>query len=406
MFKIPVSLKVPPYHTEIIAYLQREQPELWRWFAANRFVKDQADAVRLELLKSAYRVDGQSTPRLHGLAHEAAQRLGLDVPISLYHSQRGGEGMNAHLVFLPDQIHVVLHGPLTEVLDDLELRALLGHELAHYLLWTGWDGRFFIADQILTALASDEAADTPQSESLRLFQLYAEIFCDRGAWVACGELLPAVAALVKTETGVRDVNAESYLAQAEEIAGSGASKTAGRTHPECYIRARALKLWEAQAGSAEEQIRGMIEGEVVLSELDLLAQQRTGMETRRLVDALLSCELLQTDALLGHARLFFDGYEAPPTSHADEQLAADLQTSDPHLLDYYCYVLLDFVTIDRELDEASLAAALLLTDRLQMTGRFQEIVRKELSIGKKQLEKLHRDAGKIISQANRKVEAK
>lgn len=400
------GFELPPYHCEIAAYLQSEQPELWRWFASNRPQDDQADAVRLELLKTAYRVDGESTPRLHGLAREASQQLGLDVPITLYHSQRGGDGMNAHLAFLPEEIHIVLHGPLTEMLDDLELRALLGHELAHYVLWTGWDDKFFIADQILAALANDEAADTPQCESHRLFRLYAEIFCDRGARIACGELLPAVGALVKTETGVREVNPESYLKQAEEIAGSDASKTAGWSHPECYIRARALRLWDEQSADADDAIRRMIEGDPALDNLDLLGQKRIGRLTRRLVDEFLSRPWLQTDALLGHARLFFDGYEPPANSYDDQKLPGDLRTDDAHLRDYYCYVLLDFVTTDRELDEAPLAAAFLLTERLQLAERFQEIVRKELSLGKRQLDKLRRDAEKIVERAGREVEAK
>jgi hypothetical protein len=53
-----------------------------------------------------------------------------------------------------------------------------------------------------------------------------------------------------------------------------------------------------------------------------------------------------------------------------------------------------------------LAAALRLTERLQLDSRFGEIVHKELGIGKKQLAKLRRDAKTIVDQAAQESEAK
>ena len=43
--------------------------------------------------------------------------------------------------------------------------------------------------------------------------------------------------------------------------------------------------------------------------------------------------------------------------------------------DYYCYVLLDFITADRDLEEYPLAAALTLTEELGLKDRFSEIAR-------------------------------
>ena len=71
--------------------------------------------------------------------------------------------------------------------------------------------------------------------------------------------------------------------------------------------------------------------------------------------------------------------------------------------DYYCYVLLDFVTTDRDLDEAPLAAAFRLTERLDLMKRFEEIVRKELGLRKKQLEKIRRDAEQIVVRAEQEA---
>lgn len=394
----PAALEPLPYHREVLAYLRSEEPRLWDWFSSHRIQQEHADAVRLELLKTTYRVEPGTAPRLHEIANRVSARLQLNVPITFYHSQRSS-GLNASLAFLPQEAHVVLHGPITDVLSDEEIEALLGHELSHLLLWTNWDGEYLIADQILAAMAGDTSAEPAQAETARLFRLYTEIFCDRGSLAACGALSAAVSSLVKTETGLRDISAESYLRQSEEIFSRGDAKTEGLTHPECFIRARALRLWQEDGADAEAEIRRMIEGPPSLVGLDLLGQVRIARLTRRLIDQLLTPAWMQTEVTLGHARLFFDDYVPPDASPADDSLADDLSTPDSQLQDYYCYVLLDFVTTDRELDEGPLAAAYLLVERLGLADRFHAVVLKELGIAKKQLEKIRRDAERIIAQS-------
>ena len=142
----------------------------------------------------------------------------------------------------------------------------------------------------------------------------------------------------------------------------------------------------------------MIEGPSSLVGLDLLGQVRVARLTRRLVDELLAPAWMRTEVLVGHARLFFEDYAPPDAATADDSLADDLSTPDSQLQDYYCYVLLDFVTTDRELDEGPLAAAYLLVERLGLADCFHAIVLKELGIAKKQLEKIRRDAERIVVQ--------
>lgn len=394
----PPALEPLCYHREVLSYLKSEEPKLWDWFSSHRSQHEHVDAVRLELLKTTYRVEPGTAPRLHELADRVSARLKLDVPITFYHSQRSS-GLNASLAFVPQEAHVVLHGQITDVLSDEEIEALLGHELSHLLLWTNWDGEYLIADQILAAMAGDTVAEPAQVETARLFRLYTEIFCDRGSLTSCGELSAAVSSLVKTETGLRDISTESYLRQSEEIFSRGDAKTEGLTHPECFIRARALRLWQLEGAAAEAEIRRMIEGRPSLVGLDLLGQVRIARLTRRLIDQLLSPVWMQTEVVVGHARLFFEDYSPPDAPPADDSLVEDLSTPDSQLQDYYCYVLLDFVTTDRELDEGPLAAAYLLTERLGLADRFHAIILKELGIAKKQLEKLRRDAERIVAQS-------
>jgi hypothetical protein len=71
--------------------------------------------------------------------------------------------------------------------------------------------------------------------------------------------------------------------------------------------------------------------------------------------------------------------------------------------DYYCYVLLDFVAADRELEELPLAAALALSEKLGLKDRFAEIARKELRLRKNQFETIDQDKDRLLAQADRRV---
>lgn len=391
-----------PYHLQIRDFLKREEGEIWDWYRSTKVREDQAELVRFELLKSTYRVDRDSQPKWYDAAEEAAAKLGLDVPITIYQAQNP-EGLNAALAFLPNEGHLVLSGPVGEKLSGEELLGVFAHELSHLLLWQGWEGEFLLVDNILAALTNDRQAHPSHLASARLFYLYSEIFCDRGALFVVDDPLIVVSGLVKIEMGLDSVSPQSYLKQADEIFTRETGPSKSITHPEMFIRARAVKLWSEKDESAEAKITQMIEGPVELDGLDLLAQQGIAQLTRRMIDLLLNPEWMQTDSMLGHARLFFDGYNPPASDHVDESLQADMQTTDKPLIDYYCYVLLDFVTIDRELEEGSLAAALVLAESLELKDRLMEIARKELRLTKRQLEKIDAEKEKLVKTAAKEL---
>ena len=60
-----------------------------------------------------------------------------------------------------------------------------------------------------------------------------------------------MAALIETGTGLSEVSAESYLRQADEISTKSRIPADDLSHPEPYIRARALRLWAEQGEAAE-----------------------------------------------------------------------------------------------------------------------------------------------------------
>jgi hypothetical protein len=390
-----LPLEPLPYHVDVARYLQTHEAELWAWFSAEKLRAEQSESVRLELLKSTYRLERDAHPALHVGAGEVAAKLGLDAPLTLYQAQ-GGIGLNASLAYVPGEAHLILHGPVVDRLAPLELRSVLGHEVTHFLLLDRWR-EYLVASQILAAMTNDEAAEAAHVATARRFGLYTEVYCDRGAYLASGDLASAVAALVKIETGIAEASADSYLRQADEIFEKGQSYTEGVTHPEAFVRARAMKLWAEAPERIGSELGRVIEGPVTLAELDLLGQQSVSALTRRLVAAFLRADWLRTEPLLAHARLFFEDFA--PSSAADAALGADLRGGGAKLLDYWCYVLLDFAVADRDLEDAPLAAALLLADELGLGDRFRPIAAKELGLRKKRLEALDAGAAAIVAKA-------
>jgi Zn-dependent protease with chaperone function len=380
-------------------YLKEEEADVWHWYTSNKVRDEQAEAVRFELLKSTYRVEREAQPETYAAAEDVARKLGLDAPITIYQAQNP-QALNASLAYVPGEVHIVLHGPLSSKLTDAEFRALLAHELSHFLLWRSWDGQYMVTEQILAALTHDPLADTPHFASARLFALYNEVFCDRGSLLVAGDPLVVISMLLKVETQLDEVSPESYLRQAEEVFGHAEAKTEGLSHPEAFIRARALKLWADREPQSNRKIQEMLEGRPALNNLDLLAQRKVAGLTRRLLDALLSRRWMQTEPVLAHACLFFEDYVPPEDLLEDPALAEELRTDDQPMQDYYGYVLLDFVTADRDLEELPLAAALVLAEKLGLKDRFTEIAKRELRLRKKQLETIDQDKEKLLAKAN------
>jgi hypothetical protein len=352
--------------------------------------------VRLDLLKSTYRLEPSAQPKLHELADEVRQRMGLGCSIALYQAQTGTV-LNASLAYLPGEAHLILAGPVTHVLSQNEVRAVLAHELAHFLLFEEGQHEYLVAADLLRALSTDQAAGAAASESARLFSLWTEIYADRWACHVCGNVTAAIAALIKVETGLGEVSVESYLRQADEIFAKSSVRADSMSHPEPYIRARALQLWAERGSDAQAEIECAIEGALNLNRLDLLAQQRAANLTRRFLQALLVPAWFQTEPVLAHARRFFPDFVADPSAEVESQ-QAEIDRGDPSLSDYFCYLLLDFVTVDRDLGDVALSAAIVLATRMKIDKRFAELAQKELTLGKKAFAKLEREAESLLAK--------
>lgn len=399
-----IGLQPLPYHAAVRDFIKASDTDIWAWFAGQRRSPKYAEDVRFELLKSAYRVDRDAQPALYGAAEQVAGQLGIAAPLTIYQAQNP-QGLNAELAYVPGEVHLILHGPITAQLTPTEARGVFGHELAHYLLWDAWNGEMLVTSDILQALVTDEHAHPAHFATWRLFRLYTEIFCDRGALAVTGDMLSVVSGLVKTETGVPEIDPQAYLRQADEIFTREDAGASGITHPETFIRARAVRLVHEAHPEVDRLISRMIEGQPGMDELDLLEQERVTGLTRRMLDVFLCRKWLQNDLTLAHARLYFEDYAPPAAMLTDPALVSDLRLVPDSLTDYYCYVLLDFITADRDIDEPSLAAALLLAEQLGFKPRLKELARKELKLRKNQLEKVDDGKTRLLAEADQSLQS-
>ena len=387
------------FHRRLRDALQAQEPGLFRWYSSDAYEIERVDRLRLELLRTSYRLSPESHERPHRLAREAAQKIGVEVPIVLYQLNQG-EHANAGLCFAKGEAHVVLFGPLLSSLDDAELTALLGHELAHHRLFTVEDGTFRVAAELIEASAAHAGSGAAFIEAALRNRRWTEIFADRGAALAAGGIEPGIACLVKVGTGLAQVSAKDYLAQAREVVARLAERETekGDTHPENAVRAIALELWQAKGEAADDEIATMVEGVITLETLDIVQQIDLSDRTRKLLDRVLAPAWMRTEATLARARRFFPDYEW--------SLPHAVEPAPPGALDeYFAYVLLDFAVVDSSLGEVALAQSLTTAAELGLRDAIVALARKELKSTAGTLSQLEQRAPSLFERARQQTES-
>ena len=433
-----------PYHKELVRYLRVHEKPLWQWLASDEAQHDRSEAIRLDLLKATYRLDAAAHPRLYELLNLAKAKLGLDIVATIYQAHDTGQN-NALILKTLDEAHIVIMGGIIKQLTDIEMLALLGHELGHFKFLKTSDGIYDTGDRVIATMANDPRAEGSHIESERLFRLYTEIYADRAALLVCGAPLAVVATLVKSQTGLTDVCPKSYVKQTEEILGKGPASTQKLDHPETYIRTHALMIWameneeiwnqihktdngldettavtsskdqeqETQKGEGEtdwrslithkgrpieDDIRSLITGPQSLSRLDLTGQEYMTALTRRIIEEFLNHQWLRTEAIIGHAKLFFGDLDPGGSELSDRDLDF-IKTSDDQVKEYTAYLLLDLIAVDRDLEKYPLAAAVIFARKLNIEEHLIKQLTKELKLRKRDLTKIQENAATLVTQA-------
>ncbi len=211
-------------------------------------------SYRLEFLGGAIRLDDRQYPRVHRLFAESAATLDLRELPELY--VQYDRSLNAMCVGMAKPFIVVNSGAL-ELLDDEELRHLLGHEVGHLMsghavyrtmlsMLTDWAIS-------LAWLPLGSIAIRMIIVALREWWRKAELSADRAGLLAGQDPAAALRLSMKLAGGgdLSEVDTAAFLEQAAEYERTGDLRDGlikirmvmGRTHPLPVARAAALRNW-------------------------------------------------------------------------------------------------------------------------------------------------------------------
>ncbi|WP_037576440.1 M48 family metallopeptidase [Phaeacidiphilus oryzae] len=216
-------------------------------------------SVRLLFLATAVRASERQFPELQDLVRDAAYTLDLEKVPALYVSQ--DPQVNAYCIGMDTPVIVVTTG-LVELLDHEELRAVVGHEVAHAMSGHAVYRTMLL---ILTNLATKVAwiplgnlAIMAIVTALKEWFRKSEVSCDRAGLLVGQDLQASLRGLMKLAGGhnLGEMNIDAFLEQAEEYEKAGDLRDGvlkllqvlPQTHPFAVVRAAQLKKW----GESEE----------------------------------------------------------------------------------------------------------------------------------------------------------
>jgi hypothetical protein len=381
-----MSINHLPYHLKVRDYF-KEQQKTWDFFASARTREDQLAQYKTELLKNTYKFDPATDTAIYEKVNKAREKLSLQqLPVTVYQAQYTDE-LNASIVFLDNEAHLVFSGRVTQLLEEQELLAVIAHELTHIKLYSMLQGELEVADRIITAIANNYNSEAAYYETARLFRLYTEIFCDRGAYAVLEDTGPVITSLVKAATGLDKVNAENYVKQAEEIFARGNEVKAGSiSHPENFIRALAIQLWHEKKEAAEEEITAMIEGITDLDQLDIFKQRELTSLTRSFLQLFLKPKWFRSTLVISQAKQYFPDFTFDDAILLDDKTVEKIGKSHSSVKNYLGYVLLDFALLDPSLDEVPFGWSYQFAEDVSLKETFDELTRRELKLSEKKLQ--------------------
>lgn len=385
-----------PFHVQLRDHFKKRE-RTWKWFSEQQVKDEQAKAHRTALLKNTYRLDPATYVKPYALAAQAVKALNIDAVVTLYQEQNTTQ-LNAGISIIGKEAHIVLSGRLMELLTEKELLALLGHELAHYLFYSLENGDHEVTNRVVYAIANDERSEDVHVETARVYSLYMELFCDRGAMLAAQDSQAVLSCLIKLHTGLAQVNTTSYVQQAEEVVNAENDGSEAATHPENYLRCLALHYWHTDPTGSAARIERMVRGPLDINNLDIFRQKELQVLTQDVLQLAIKPGWIFSSAVAALCRSYFPELKRSPEAFVTDALREQVKLAAKDTRNYLCYVLLDVARCDGEQEEVPLGHVLELAELLELSTEFDAILRKELKVSARDLKQLKERAMEGLSK--------
>ncbi|MBN3930591.1 M48 family metallopeptidase [Streptomyces verrucosisporus] len=213
-------------------------------------------SLRLLFLSDSVRVDDAQFTHLYAMLRDACYILDLEKVPAMYVTQ--DPKPNAMCIGLDEPVIVVTTG-LVELLDEEEMRAVIGHEVGHALSGHAVYRTILL---FLTGLAVKVAwiplgnvAIMALVTALREWFRKSELSADRAGLLVGQDLQASMRGLMKIAGGnhLHEMNVDAFLKQADEYESSGDLRDSvlkilnvlPRSHPFTTVRAAELRKWAA-----------------------------------------------------------------------------------------------------------------------------------------------------------------
>jgi Zn-dependent protease with chaperone function len=211
-------------------------------------------SLRLLFLANSVRVNDEQFAHLNAMLRDACYILDLEKVPPMYVSQ--DPSPNAMCIGLDEPVIVLTTG-LVELLDEEEMRAVIGHEVGHALSGHSVYRTIllFLTNLVLKVawIPLGNLAIMAIVTALREWFRKSELSADRAGLLVGQDLWASLRGLMKLAGGnhLHEMNVNSFLAQAEEYESGGDLRDSvlkimnvlPRSHPFTAVRAAELKKW-------------------------------------------------------------------------------------------------------------------------------------------------------------------
>jgi Zn-dependent protease with chaperone function len=211
-------------------------------------------SYHVNLMKQSVMVSEEKTPRLAQLTRECMVRLQPGSPVDYF--VLPNRVLNAYTFGFSNPKSVVLYSSLLEVMDEDELRFIIGHELGHVALDHTWLNTLLGG---MSGIPMSIGSAILMTLAFRWWNRACEYSADRAGLLACGKPQKALTALVKlVNPGINTTDELQRTLQVidkedDSVLNQLAESVA--THPMMIRRIEQLRLYAATPEYRELQQR-------------------------------------------------------------------------------------------------------------------------------------------------------